>query len=528
MKLFSNIILIALLTISLWGCNRDLLNTIPNDRVSAEIFWKTDKDALYAANAIYTILEDANSWTNWDAMTEIGHVSKSTNSQSLVEKGAYDALNSVVSTEWNREYQGIQAANIFLDNVDKIVTKDKPTIDRLKGEVRTLRAFFYIRLAFLWGDVPLVTTETTLEASRSLTRTPVAKVWDFISTELTEAAALLPNSQTEKGRVTKGAALAIKARAMLFSGRYSEAAIAAKQVMDLKVYSLYPSYAKLFTYETENNTEVIFDKQYIKSAAKNNLFLIMCSNSVYPGSTANLVPTKQAVDIYQMKNGKDISDPTSGFDPYNPYNNRDPRLKYNFVVIGNALVNGKTYDSRPGSGTADAVGYAEIATSTGFNINKYLIGADLSDPSNGGLNTIFLRYAEVLLTYAEGKIESNAIDQSVLDAINLVRQRADVMMPAYSGVYSQSQLRQIVRDERVRELCFEGLHYFDIRRWKTAETVIPGMLLGMTYTDIATGQLKSISLPGYVRSFDKNKEYLWPIPQKELDLNHSLTQNPNW
>ena len=80
----------------------------------------------------------------------------------------------------------------------------------------------------------------------------------------------------------------------------------------------------------------------------------------------------------------------------------------------------------------------------------------------------------------------------------------------------------------MRELCFEALHYFDIRRWKTAETVIPGMLLGMTYTDIATGQLKSISLPGYVRSFDKNKEYFWPIPQKELDLNHSLTQNPNW
>jgi starch-binding outer membrane protein, SusD/RagB family len=528
MKNFKNIFLFALLLITSLGCDKDLLDTIPNDRVSTTLFWKTDKDAVYATNAVYTLLEDANSFTNWDAMTEIGHVSKSTNSQSLVEKGAYDALSTVMSTEWNREYQGIQAANIFLDNVDKIVTQDPATISRLKGEVRTLRAFFYIRLAFLWGDVPLVKTETTLEASRKLTRTPVAEVWDFISTELTEAAALLPITQTDKGRVTKGAALAIKARAMLFAGRYSDAAIAAKQVIDLNAYNIYPNYSKLFTYEAENNSEVIFDKQYIKSTAKNNLFLIMCTNSEYPGSTANLVPTKQVIDLYQMKNGKEITDPTSGFDPYNPYLNRDPRLKYNFVVVGSVLFNGKTYDSRPGSGTSDAVGYAEIATATGFNINKYLIGSDLSDPTNGGLNTIFLRYAEVLLTYAEAKIETNSIDQSVLDAINLVRQRSDVMMPVYSGVYTQADLRQIIRTERVRELPFEGLHYFDIRRWRTAETVIPGMLLGMTYTDITTGTLKTISLPGYVRSFDKNKEYLWPIPQKELDLNPSLAQNPGW
>lgn len=529
MKSFKNIFLIALIAISYWGCSDDILDTIPNDRVSKDIFWITDQDAALACNAIYTFLPNTTTWTNWDAMTEIGHVTKTTNNQSLVEKGAHDATYSTILNEWNSNYYGIQAANIFLDNIGNVVPTNAALIERLTAEVRALRASFYIPLAMLFGDVPLLTKETTLEESRTVGQTPVAQVWDFISAELTAAAAGLPNSYApaDKGRVTKGAALALKARAMLFAGRYTDAAAAAKAVMDLNVYSLYPAYQNLFTYAAENNVEVIFDKQYMKSAYKNNLFLIMCSNSVYPGSTANIVPTKHAIDIYQMTNGKEITDPTSGFDPHDPYQNRDPRLKYNFIVLGSVLPNGKIYDSRPGSGTADAVGYAEISTPTGFNMNKYLIKEDLADPSNGGLNTIFIRYAEMLLTYAEAKIEANQIDQSVLDAINMVRQRPDVNMPSYVGITDQAELRQIIRDERMRELAFEGLHYFDIRRWRTAHIVVPGMLMGMTYTDNA-GELETISVPGFVSTFREDRDYLWPIPQKELELNPNLNQNPNW
>jgi len=530
MKYFKNVLLITLLAVSSWGCNKDLLVTVPNDRISKEVFWKTDQDAIGATNFVYNYLENVQRWTNWDAMSEIGHISKSTLAESYLEKGAQDATSGVFSSVWNTNYTGIQAANIFLDNVDRVVTTNPALISRLKGEVRVLRANFYIQLAFLWGDVPLLTTETTLEASRKLTRTPVSQVWDFISKELTEAAALLPNSHAtaDKGRVTKGAALALKARAMLFAGRYTDAANAAKEVMDLKVYSLYPSYATLFTYAAENNIEVIFDKQYVKSLYRNSLFLTMCPNSVFPASTLNIVPTKQAIDIYQMTNGKEITDPTSGFDPYDPYKNRDPRLKYNFIVLGSVLTNGKIYDSRPFSGTGDAVGSAEIATSTGFNVNKYLIKEDASDNGNGGLNTIYLRYAEVLLTYAEAKIEANQIDASVLDAVNLIRKRADVNMPVYVDITSQAELRKIVRDERLRELSFEGLHYFDIRRWKTAELVVPGMLLGMTYTD-KNGALQMVTLPGFVKTFNKNRDYLWPLPQREVELNPNLLpQNPGW
>lgn len=525
MKNIRNITLICVV-LSLLGCNKDLLETIPNDRVTTEIFWKTDKDAVFAANAIYTELPGPDVFTNWDAMSDIGHVTLMWRDESIIEKGAYDATIYPVLSNWDNAYRAIQAANIFMDNVDRIETKDSALISRLKGEVRVLRAFFYIRLAELYGDVPLTTSELTLEASRELTRTPVTEVWDFIAKELSEAATLLPLKQSEKGRVTKGAALALKARAMLFAHRFKEAADAAKAVMDLGVYHLYPSYQKLFSYAAENNEEVIFDKQYSKNIQSNNIFALTTPNSVFP-QVNSFVPTKTAVDAYQMKNGKDITDPASGFDPKDPYVNRDPRLSYSIFVPGDLLPNGKTYRSKPGSGTGDAIGYAENSTATGFNVKKYVNKEDMNNPSDCGINIIYLRYAEVLLTYAEAKIEAGDLDQSVLDAINEVRQRPDVNMPPIKDMQSTEEMRRIVRHERLVELAFEGLRYFDIRRWRTAEKVIPGIIYGMTYVD-SKGDLKTVSLPSFKKIFDKSRDYLWPIPHTEKLLNPNLTQNTGW
>lgn len=525
-KLKQTTLLTILLGSIFLGCNKDLLNTIPNDRVTSVIFWGTDQDAVLAANAIYSKLPNPDIFTNWDAMSDIGHVTLGWRDQSIMEKGAYDATIAPVLTIWNNNYAAIQAANIFLGNVDKIEAKDPALISNLKGQVRVLRAFFYINLAELYGDVPLITAEISLEDSRKVTRAPVEQVWDFISTELLGAADLLPVTQAEKGRITKGAALGLAARAMLSAHRYQEAADAAKKVIDLGVYKLYPSYQKLFSYEAENNEEVVFDKQYIKNLQSNNIFSLTTPNSVFP-QVNSFVPTKNAVDAYQMNNGKDITDPTSGFDPKNPYKNRDPRLGYSIFVLGDALPNGKIYDSRPGSGTADGIGFSENTTATGFNVKKYVNVEDMGTPNNCGINIIYLRYAEVLLMYAEAKIELNQIDQSVLDAINAVRQRPDVNMPPIQNLLSQDDMRKIVRHERLVELAFEGLRYFDIRRWRIAENVIPGIIQGMTYNNDAD-QLVTISITGFLKIFDKNRDYLWPIPQTERLMNPSLTQNPGW
>lgn len=516
-----------LLSISfLLSCNKDLLKTIPNDRVTSVIFWKTDNDAVLAANAIYTKLPGADVFTNWDAMSDIGHVTLGWRDQSIMEKGAYDATIFPVLAIWDNDYAAIQASNIFLGNVDKIKVQDPVLIKTLKGEVKVLRAFFYIHLAELYGDVPLITSEISLEDSRKLTRTPVSDVWDFISKELLEAADLLPVTASQKGRITKGAALALEARAMLFANRYQAAADAARQVMDLNVYSLYPSYENLFSYEAENNQEVIFDREYIKNIESNNIFALTTPNSLF-AQVNSFVPTKNAVDAYEMNNGKEITDPTSGFNPRDPYKNRDPRLKYSIFVLGETLPNGKIYDPRPGSGTPDAIGFSENSTATGFNVKKYVNKEDMNDPNNCGINIIYIRYAEVLLSYAEAKIELNQIDQTVLDAINAVRQRPDVNMPPIQNIASQEEMRKLVRHERLVELEFEGLRYFDIRRWKIAEDVIPGIIYGMTYVD-ATGQLATISITGFEKIFNKNRDYLWPIPQTEVLMNPGLKQNPGW
>lgn len=511
---------------TMFSCSDNLLETIPNDRVSSEIYWLTENDFTLGANAVYTLLEGAGDFTNWDAMSDIGHVTLMWREESIIEKGSYDATIGKVLRTWTDNYTGIQAANIFLDKAKESQGLNQETINRLTGEVKVLRAFFYTRLAILYGDVPLLTSETTLEESRTLTRTPVSEVWNFVHQELTEAAELLPVVQADNGRMTKGAALALQARAMLYAHRYQEAAAAAKKVMDLNVYRLYPSYEQLFSYEAENNEEVIMNREYIKNIQSNNIFSLTTPNSLFP-QVNSFVPTKQAVDAYQMANGKDITDPSSGFDPKNPYENRDPRLKYSIFVLGERLPNGQIYDPRPGSGTGDAIGYAENSTATGFNVKKYLNAEDLAQPSNCGINIIFIRYAEVLLTYAEAMIESNQIDESVLAAINEVRARPDVKMPPIENVSSQDDLRDIVRQERLVEFAFEGLRYFDIRRWKAAEDVIPGIIYGMSYVDQG-GNLQTISLPGFLKVFNPQRDYLWPIPQREIELNPNLSQNPNW
>lgn len=508
------------------GCQEKLLDTIPRDRVSAAIYWKTEQDAELAANAIYTFHGSTENYFSWDGMSDLGHIGQIGNRNLFILRGDADALNSRFLEEWSLAYYGIRGANSFLEHVDQVETANTVLIDRLKMEVRALRAYYYIRLASLYGDVPLVTQELSLDESKQLTRTPVAEIWDFISEELEEAGAGLPVAQAQKGRMTRGAAWALKARAMLYAGRYAEAAASAAKVMALNQYSLYPSYKNLFSYEAENNPEVIFDIQYVKDVYRNNVFGLMAPYS-QRNSGNRFVPTKNLVDAYQMTNGLPITDPASGFDPRDPYKDRDPRLSYTVFVLGDPLPDGQTYDPRPGSGTADEVHSSFVTTQTGFNLKKYIHASDLAQPANCGINLVLVRYAEVLLTYAEAKIEMNELDQSVLDAINAIRTRPDVNMPPIPALGTQEEMREIVRHERKVELAFEGLRYVDIRRWKIAEHVMPGKIYGMTYVN-DNDELETIEVLTWTTRFDKNKDYLWPIPQKEIELNPNLTQNPNW
>jgi hypothetical protein len=519
--------LLLVLSAGFYACSKDLLDTVPNDRLSENVFWKTQADAEVAVNALYRDLDSTNIFA-LDAFTDIGHVNQPFAVDAFIELGTYDATSSKVLAEWSRAYAGIAAANYFLANAGKIpVITDSAAVNRYKAEARFLRAYQYVKLASLYGPVPLITAPVSVEEARALKRDPLTRIYDFVDAELAAVAGVLPVSYNaaNTGRITKGAALALKARADLYAGRYEAAAAAAKAVTDLGVYRLYPSYKKLFSYAAENNPEVILDKQFIVSTYSNNSFYLLAPYS-QKNSQSTYVPTKALVDQFQTAQGKDITEPGSGYDAAHPYINRDPRLRYSIFLDGDTLPSGAVFHPAPNSGTPDAVGNTYIASTTGFNVKKYVNPEDYANPSNNGINIILVRYAEVLLTYAEARIELDAIDQTVYDAINAVRNgRADVSLPSVTTGLTQEQLRAVVRRERTVELAFEGLHLADIRRWKTAAQVVPGAVYGITYTDGGATKVVQVAVN---RVFNAAKHYLWPIPQTEIDQNHNLEQNPNW
>lgn len=528
MKQTTKYILLILLSLSgiISSCKKDILETVPNDRVSSTIYWRTESDAIYGVNSVYSALDAVNLFV-LDGVSDIGHTNTTFTVEFNIENGTYDASHSRIQTEWQSTYRGIFLANDVLANIDKITSSNTALIDRLKAETRVLRAYYYLKLTGLYGDVPMITTPISAAEGLTIARTSQAEVYEFISAELTAAATALPATYAaaDKGRVTKGAALALKARAHLWAGNFAEAATAAKAVMDLNVYGLVDEYGKLFTYAMENSKEVVLDKQFLAGTLTHNSFAYMGPYS-QRNSASNFVPTKALADLYTMKNGKDITDPTSGFDPMQPYLNRDPRMRFTMFLDGDVLPSGILFQPVPGSGGADEVGKTQYNTSTGYSLKKYVVAEDLQTPGASGLNFMLLRYAEVLLTYAEAKIELNQLDASVYDAINAVRTRSDVGLPALETGLTQEQLRQIVRKERTIELAFEGWRLFDIRRWRIGEQVMRGPVYGITYYE--NGNPVTVEVPSVVRVFDPGKHYLWPVPQKENALNPALGQNPGW
>jgi len=303
----------------------------------------------------------------------------------------------------------------------------------------------------------------------------------------------------DKGRATKGAAYAMKARALLWAGKWTEAAAAAKSVIDLKAYTLFPDPRGTFFFENEGNSEVIFDLQYKFPEFVHSMDIILDAFNT-------VAPLADLVNDFYMANGKPIIDPTSGYDAKNPYVNRDLRfyasINYPGAKYKGATVTPTTYPR------------------TGYGQKKYTVYKDTEVPAaikadnQSELNYIFLRYADVLLMYAEAQNEAVGPDQSVYDALKLIRLRAK--MPEFTPGLTKEQMRQEIRHERRIELAGEGMYYFDIRRWRTAEVVMNADIFN--YLGVKFG----------TRKFNKDRDYLWPIPTIALQTNSALVQNPGY
>lgn len=556
-KIYYFIIVLAVLTAS--SCKRDYLDLDPLAGPSDETFFANQEELILAVNGIYKAagyspIDGMPLNLSVDDATDIGWDRNNSPLQSL-GKGDHDSNNGYSLAVWREAYKVIAKCNFVLDNIEKVRDKATPAIfNRSRAEARFIRAFTYQYLVDYFGDVPLVTKMLTLETAQ-MEKSPKATIVDFILQELTEIVPDLDNSYTgaNVGRATKGAALGIKARTALNSGRWAEAAEAAKAVMDLNIYGLHNNYGALFSYAGQNSNEIIWAFQYLKASqtkthsTPNNLL------SRNGQGFSNKVPSQSLVDVFPCTDGLNI-DESPLFDPADPYKNRDPRLGFSIVLPGSVFFNYQfethrdslkcwNYNTTPATRVDNQDAINAFATFTGYCWRKYVDLEDRVDRTNSEMNVIQIRFAEILLIYAEAKNEMNQLDQSAYDAINRVRNRPSVNMPAIPSGQTTASFRSLVRKERLYELSMEGFRLTDLRRWQIAEKAMTGNFYGRVQRGLvaAAPQIDENGLADYtavpnradmrvieVRTFDANRDYLWPIPNIETVTNTKLKQNPNY
>lgn len=544
MKKIAFFVIISCITI--WGCNDELLDKYPVNALYPSIYWQNSTDAESAVNALYLQLPNI-SQINMDKHTDLALRPSSRGNEVIT--GNVTETFEVFQEWWSNGYNGVAAANLVLQGLDQIPAENITTekLARLKSEARFIRAVSYTYLVNYFGDVPLITKSLQVAEASKIERTPKQEVMNFIESELSDISNILPASyiKPDIGRITKGAVLAWKARFMLWTKQYQKAADAAKAVMDLNVYSLHPDYAALFKKGAEYaNKEVILE--YIYSGIRTHDFYSQVApTTIVAGKSTTLVTniTRTLVDAYETVNGmapaKDLA-----WDIEDPYKNRDSRLyatiwlpvyktgSYADMLWGQT----KLLECRPGSKTKDEVFLSATGNVTGFYIKKYTVPEDVATPTLSSQNFVILRYADVLLMYAEAKIELGQIDATVIQAINSIRQRPGVNLPTLEAkgvnVTSQSEMRSAVRQERLVELAMEGWRFYDIRRWDIAADIMKDSrpVPGMYYRDIKTNERKEILVSICVYNFPKkNSDYTFPVPWKESNMNPNLLpQNPGW
>lgn len=485
----------------------------------------------------------------------------------VVTFGTMDAENSTASGLWLDCYKAAGRASIFLEKMDGAAGRvPESVMKRMEGEARLVRAYQYSRLIAHFGDVPLLTTSIPLSEAYELGRENKETVLSFVFDEFDRAADLLPTGYgaNDIKRFTRGAALALKARIALYMEKWVVARDAAAVVMQLEqesVYGLYPSYRNLFLASAATSNEIIIS---IPRSEEYGFF--GATTSLVPrnvGGFASVLPTWELMDSYECTDGLPI-DQSPLYDPSDPFSNRDPRLVETIVPFGTPWL-GVQYQPHPDStrvwsyrdsrmvSNTDNRAVNQFASYTGLlwkkGIDERWLQAMREDNDR-----IILRYAEVLLTYAEAKIELNEVDSSVLDAINRLRARGygtSVNQTAeYPAVTTEdvAALRTIIKRERRVELANEGLRYMDLIRWRLAEKVLTLPVFGLPdpqnqdrnkWPFAGAPEIDEDGIPDYSalrnnikqlaeRNFDASRQYLWPIPASERRINQKLTQNLNY
>jgi len=557
MKRIINITLIVLTLVLGTSCDDDFLERFPKDGPADVTFLQTEVELNMAVNGTYRSLwlhhiSASGQWEHLlDMSTDIAF-DRNLDIFQLVAQGNLSATNLQLKDIWTRLYAGIAKANFVIQNIDRVQGVSQQNLDLAVSQVRFLRAYWYSQLITLWGDVPLVKTTVGIGDESNLTRTSKSEIETFLIAELEEISQKLPDTwgTKAKSQATKGAALALLSRVALNAGKHDVVISAARRVIDSNTYKLYPNYEELFNLKGESNSEVIFEIEFLYGINHHRLPISLGSRTAQCNSTK--VPTQALVDSYECIDGLTI-DESPLYNSKEPFKNRDPRLRQTIVLPGDIFL-GYQFESHrdsircwnyrvfPPTRVTNQDAVNPFATFTGYLFRKMADSTEIPDLRNfSSLNAIVLRYGEVLLNFAEAKIEKNEIDQECLNAINMIRSRESVKMPAVEFGKTQGQMRKIIRRERKIELAFEGLRLQDIRRWGIAEKVLSGPLIGRpnspySYKDQGIPVFDENGHPNYsafqnimriveVRSFSAPRDYLWPIPQSEIDINSNMTQN---
>jgi len=439
-------------------------------------------------------------------------------------------------------YDDIRKCNTFLMKIGNSDIGDSIKNEYI-GQVKFLRALQYFKMIKRYGGIPIITKPQELTDDLLVEKQSIDSCFNFVINELEGAIELLPNTygnaDIDVGRANKWSAKAFLGRVLLFwasplynpkgdVNRWGEAAEVNLDVIENGPYSLYPDFRKIML--AKNNQEEIFSIQYLKPYREHGWDSWSMPDSRSRQDASDRCPLQELVDAFPMKNGIPITSPLSGYDPTHPYDNRDPRLQQTVIV------NGSTYGFQglPVYMYVDGIdGIGKpYETVTGYQLRK---GTDESNQDYYGQtgsdqNWIELRFAEVLLNYAEAKNEFlGSPDNSIYDAIDRIRERAGLNPYQVPTGLTKKEMREEIRNERYIELAFERKRYWDLKRWMTAVERLNGNRFhGMYITKHSDGHYTYEVKPVGETYVFTDKMYFMPFSQDDIDKDPNLAQNPGW
>lgn len=489
-------------TLLFLGCSKDLLDKDPIVGVTESNFYQTEEDAISAVNAAYAALQFELTpaghfrWFWGDIMSDDSEKGGSgiNDAFELHQLENFDGITNgnLLTAEWKANYQGIYRANVVLEKIPDI-EMDSKVKERVLAEAKFIRAWFFYNLVTIFGGVPKA-DHVLAPSEYKMPRSEASEIWNLVITDLTEAAAVLPTrseyAAADLGRATQGAAQALLAKSYLWQKNYAAARDALASIINSNEYVLVSNYADIFGRANENNAESVFEIQFMENSGGN-----WGENNQNEGTTS---------DVFQRARGQfegfGFNIPTQDLvDDFFAEGFEDPRLQHSIFRIGDQM--------------GDRGIFTLINTGTSFEyhpkkrFSNKSEEASFGDPNpNGGSNDLVIRYADVLLMFAEASFHLGD-EGAARDAINQVRERARAnfagVLPDITAT-GAALLDAIYRERRI-ELALEGHRFFDVVRTGRGAEIL--------------GKL----------GYQEGTHNLFPIPESQIQATDgAITQNPGY